>query len=119
MPAVGAVHRINMRQCAPNEVEHWSLTTLREMLVKTGAKVVSQAGYVTYQLAEFAVPTELFQKILRLIDGLRRPLCRHDGAPSSSIQIARQARYVLCRQGHALSPRNDHRAGFSIGKAAR
>jgi hypothetical protein len=56
----------------PKEVEHWSLTTLREKLVKIGAKVVSHGRYVTFQLAEVAVPTELFRKILSLIDDLRR-----------------------------------------------
>ncbi len=35
----------------PEEVEHWSLTTLREKLVKIGAKVVSHGRYVTFQLA--------------------------------------------------------------------
>ncbi len=35
---------------------HWSLTTLREKLVKIGAKVVSHGRYVTLQLAEVAVP---------------------------------------------------------------
>ena len=56
----------------PEEVEHWSLTTLREKLVKIGAKVVHHGRYVTFQFAEVAVPKELFRKILRLIDDLRR-----------------------------------------------
>ena len=56
----------------PREVEHWSLTTLREKLVKIGAKVVIHGRYVTFQLAEVAVPRELFRKILSLIDDLRR-----------------------------------------------
>ena len=56
----------------PQEVEHWSLTTLREKLVKIGAKVVSHGRYVTFQLAEVAVSRELFRKILILIDDLRR-----------------------------------------------
>ncbi len=55
----------------PQEVEHWSLTTLREKLVKIGAKVVRHGRYVTFQLAEVAVPRSLFEKILSLIDGLR------------------------------------------------
>jgi len=55
----------------PKEVEHWSLTTLREKLVKIGAKVVAHGRYVTFQLAEVAVPSALFAEILRLIDGLR------------------------------------------------
>ena len=56
----------------PDEIEHWSLTTLREKLVKIGAKVVRHGRYVTFQLAEVAVPRELFRKILRRIDELRR-----------------------------------------------
>ena len=56
----------------PKEVEHWSLTTLREKLVKIGAKVVRHGRYVTFQLAEVAVSKILFQKILALIDDLRR-----------------------------------------------
>jgi hypothetical protein len=56
----------------PKEVEHWSLTTLREKLVKIGARVVRHGRYATFQLAEVAVPKELFRKILSLIDVLRR-----------------------------------------------
>lgn len=56
----------------PKEVEHWSLTTLQDKLVKIGAKVVRHGRYVTFQLAEVAVPMELFRKILSLIDVLRR-----------------------------------------------
>ena len=42
----------------PKEVEHWSLTTLREKLVKIGAKIVRHGRYVTFQLAEVAVSRE-------------------------------------------------------------
>ncbi len=56
----------------PKEVEHWSLTTLRQKLVKIGAKVVRHGRYVTFQLAEVAVPRNLFREILRRIDELRR-----------------------------------------------
>ncbi len=55
----------------PKDAEHWSLTTLREKLVKIGAKVVRHGRYVTFQLAEVAVPRNLFREILRLIDDLR------------------------------------------------
>ena len=59
----------------PKVVEHWSLTTLREKLVKIGAKVVKHGRYVTFQLAKVAVSKILFQKILALIDDLRpRPV---------------------------------------------
>jgi len=56
----------------PKEVEHWSLTTLREKLVKIGARVVRHGRYVTFQLAEVAVSKILVQKILALIDDPRR-----------------------------------------------
>ncbi len=42
------------------EVELWSLTTLREKLVKIGAKVVRHGRYITFQLAEVAMPRNLF-----------------------------------------------------------
>ncbi len=55
----------------PQEVEHWSLTTLREKLIKIGAKVVQHGRYITFQLAEVAIPRALFAEILHLIEGLR------------------------------------------------
>ena len=55
----------------PEAVKQWSLTSLREKLIKIGAKVVRHGRYVIFRIAEVAVPRELFQKILRLIDGLR------------------------------------------------
>jgi hypothetical protein len=55
----------------PEEVEHWSLTTLREKLVKIGAQIVRHGRYVVFQLAEVAMPQALFADILRRIDDLR------------------------------------------------
>ncbi len=55
----------------PEAVEHWSLTTLREKLIKIGAKVVRHGRYITFQRADVAIPRPLFAQILRLIDGLR------------------------------------------------
>ncbi|MHC5084327.1 MAG: transposase, partial [Planctomycetota bacterium] len=49
----------------------WSLTTLREKLIKIGAKVVRHARYVTFQMAEVAVPRQLFRAILDRIRRLR------------------------------------------------
>ncbi len=47
------------------------MTTLREKLVKIGAKVVKHSRYVTFQMAEVAIPRTLFVEILRLTGGLR------------------------------------------------
>ncbi len=57
----------------PKSAEPWSLTSLREKLIKIGAKVTSHARYVTFQLAEVAVSRQMFQEILMLIARLRAP----------------------------------------------
>lgn len=55
----------------PKEIEHWSLSSLKEKLIKIGARIVTHGRYVTFQLAEVAVPRGLFAEILRLIAELR------------------------------------------------
>ena len=57
----------------PAGVEPWSLTRLREKLIKIGVKVVSRGRYVTFQMAEVAVPRQMFHDILRLIARLWAP----------------------------------------------
>ena len=47
------------------------MTTLREKLIKIGAKVVSHARYLVFQLAEVAVPRQLRGAILERIARLR------------------------------------------------
>src|SRR5262245_55733669 len=55
----------------PKPIKSWTLTTLREKLVKIGAKVVSHAKYLVFQLAEVAVPRQLFAAIVERIGRLR------------------------------------------------
>ena len=57
----------------PKAKEPWSLTSVREKLIKIGAKVVSHGRYVTFQLAEVAVSRQMFAEILSLIAQLRAP----------------------------------------------
>jgi hypothetical protein len=57
----------------PKAAEPWSLTSLREKLIKIGAKVVSHGLYGTFQLAEVAVSRQMFADILMLIARLRAP----------------------------------------------
>ena len=45
----------------------WTMTTLREKLIKIGAKVVRHAKYITFQMAEVAVPRRLYRAILERI----------------------------------------------------
>jgi hypothetical protein len=63
-----------LRQLAvPKSVSHWTLTTLREKLIKIGAKVTRHSKYITFQLAEVAVPRALFAAILQRIARLAMP----------------------------------------------
>ncbi len=55
----------------PDAVAQWSLTSLREKLVKIGARIVRHGRYAVFQLAEVAVPRALFAEILCRIDRLR------------------------------------------------
>ena len=55
----------------PDQVAQWSLTTVREKLVKIGARIVRHGRYVVFQLAEVAVPRTFFAEILRRIERLR------------------------------------------------
>src|ERR1700730_12507309 len=57
----------------PDPIKDWSLTSLKEKLIKIGAKVVSHGRYVAFQTAEVAIPRNLFADIVRLIAELRPP----------------------------------------------
>ena len=61
------------RLALPTAVKHWSLTTMRDKLVKIGAKIVRHARYVTFQLAEVAVSRGLLRQILNRIKRLGVP----------------------------------------------
>jgi hypothetical protein len=55
----------------PDEMERWSLTSLREKVVKIGAKVIAHARYTVFQMAEVRLPRDLFGRVLEMIDSLR------------------------------------------------
>jgi hypothetical protein len=57
----------------PKLVKDWSLTSLKEKLIKIAAKVISHSRYVAFQMAEVAVPRNLFADVPRLIADLRPP----------------------------------------------
>ena len=93
------------RLALPKPVRHWSLTTLREKLIKIGAKVTRHAKYVTFQLAEVAVTRNLFAAILDRIARLALPppvvwpdACveRHGGAEKASDSRGQSA-HCRCR----------------------
>jgi hypothetical protein len=55
----------------PEEIETWSLTSLRERLIKAGARIVRHGRYTVFQMAEAALPRAVLAGILALINGLR------------------------------------------------
>ncbi len=57
----------------PEEIERWSLTSLRERLIKTGVRLVRHGRYAIFQMAEAAVPRRVFAAILSMINALRGP----------------------------------------------
>ena len=57
----------------------WSLTSLKEKLIKIGTKVVSHGRYVTFQMAEVAVPRQMFADILSLMPGCACRQHQHEG----------------------------------------
>lgn len=57
----------------PEAIERWSLTSLRERLIKTGARLVRHARYAVFQMAEAALPQGISAGIHALINRLRGP----------------------------------------------
>ena len=82
------------RLALPRRVKHWSLTTLCENLIKICAKIVRHARYVFFQMAEVAVPRELFAAILERIVRLR-PLYGHRVGLHSAAEFSKAGREVV------------------------
>ncbi len=56
-----------------NRARNAAVTSLRERLIKTGARLVRHGRYAIFQMAEVALPRAVFAGILGLINGLRDP----------------------------------------------
>jgi len=61
------------RLVLPKRIDAWSLTGLRERLVKTGGRLIKHAGYYWLLLAESHVTRRLFGQMLRRISALTTP----------------------------------------------
>ena len=55
----------------PEQISDWSMTSLREKLIKIDANVVSHARHVALQMAEVAISKNLSANIQRMIAELR------------------------------------------------
>ena len=55
------------RLTLPSKVSRWSLGSIQLKLIKIGAKVISHSRRTIFQMAEVAVPGELFEDLLACI----------------------------------------------------
>jgi hypothetical protein len=55
----------------PKAIKDWSLRSLQVKLIKMGGRIVRHARQIVFQLAEVAVPRELFAAILERVSRLR------------------------------------------------
>jgi hypothetical protein len=55
----------------PELIERWSLTSLSERLIKSGARLVRHGRSAIFQMAEAAILCDVFAGVLGLINGLR------------------------------------------------
>ena len=59
------------RLALPREVREWSLRSLQVKFIKTGARMVRHARRIIFQMAEVAVPRDVFRQVLERIAGLQ------------------------------------------------
>jgi Transposase DDE domain group 1 len=93
----------------PEPMSDWSLTTLKEKLIKIGAKVVSHGRYIVFQMAEVAIPRQMFQEILRLIAAVQK-IAKICPPPSSSgksrFNVTSSVQCYLSRTTYVRAPMN-------------
>jgi hypothetical protein len=58
------------RLCLPKAINDWSLRSLQVKLIKMGGRIVRYARQIIFQLAEVAVPRDLFAAVLERITRL-------------------------------------------------
>lgn len=55
----------------PDSISDWSLTSLRDRMIKIGAQAICHARSIIVQLAEVSVPHELWAEMLATISGIK------------------------------------------------
>jgi hypothetical protein len=98
----------------PEPIKDWLLTSLKDKLIKIGAKIVSFGRYVAFQMAEVSIPRQLFREILRLIAELRpQPSVRRSMLTHSAATDRRSA--SECQGKWPDQTSNASWAAWSIG----
>ena len=66
----------------PEPIKGWSLASLKEKLIKIGAKIVSHGRYVAFQMAEVGAPRRREEEIGKCRITSEQPCCtRDEGRP--------------------------------------
>ena len=73
------------RLVLPEDMKHWTLTSLQTRLIKTGGRLVRHARRLVFQLAEVLVTREMLTGILERISRLRLA----PGLPALRAQVFR------------------------------
>ena len=82
----------------PEPIKDWSLTSLKEKLIKIGAKVVSHGRYIIFQMAEGRHRTA----------NVPRDFAAHRGATAAATARASMKRLIVTRSS-AIDRRNASR----------
>src|SRR5262249_35142256 len=72
----------------PEPIKDWSLTSLKDKLIKIGAKVVSHGRYVIFQMAEVAIARQM----------IKRDFAADRGATAAATTSASVRRSMSCIQ---------------------
>ncbi|GAF83778.1 unnamed protein product [marine sediment metagenome] len=80
------------RLALPRPMKHWTMTTLREKLIKIGAKIVAHSRYVFFQMAEVAVPSR------------RAGIRCHPGSHPAAACRAQHGTFVMTRRVAQIGP---------------
>jgi len=95
------------RLVLPVAIQDWSLTSLQQLLFKTGGRLIRRARYFSLQLAETYLTRTLFRQIVARIEGWRRT--RRDRRD--------RARVVRRTTRAAVSPRQGFMSATTSGEA--
>jgi hypothetical protein len=77
----------NFLRTQPEPIKDWSLTSLKEKLIKIDAKVVSQGRYVIFRMAEVAIESNV-----------QRDFPAHRAAAATTSASARRSMYCIHEQ---------------------
>jgi hypothetical protein len=60
-PTAGNLGNFLRTLATPEPIKDWSMTSLKEKLIKIGAKVVRHGRYIAFQMAEVAISRHLIR----------------------------------------------------------